>query len=302
MTMGLLSLDQLKLRIKLLVGSPEEKKAAKQILPLIESHHFLLCTLLLFNAVANEALPVFLDDIVPSWAAVVIAVTAVLICGEILPTALFTGPKQLQIAAKFSGLVYFLQVLFYPVAYPMSLGLDKMLGDEDEENFNRDEISAMMQILRDTKSNDTTKQALTKLASGGYHNNNDEDSVGSAGGVTHNPMSGSGPPRDSSDQQEDPLSSSEVDVITGVLALAKKTIRDVYIPLDKVNMLSSEQLLSAETIEAIDQVGHSRLPVFLGSDTSHILGFLLVKRLITVNPEKALPLVDFNLIQPIIVG
>jgi hypothetical protein len=179
----------------------------------------------------------------------------------------------------------------------MSLGLDKMLGDEEEENFNRDEISAMMQILRDSKTNsDTAKQALAKFSTSGPHNNYDEQFIGSGGDGTHNPMAG----RDS--EQEDPLSSSEVDVITGVLALAKKTIRDVYIPLDKVNMLSSEQLLNAETIEAIDKVGHSRLPVFLGGDTSHILGFLLVKRLITLNPEKALALSDIKLIQPIIVG
>ena len=40
-----------------------------RILPLIENHHFLLCTLLLFNALANEALPIFLDAVLPAWAA-----------------------------------------------------------------------------------------------------------------------------------------------------------------------------------------------------------------------------------------
>ncbi len=299
MTMGLLSLDSLKLRIKLIVGTPAEKAAAKKILPLLESHHFLLCTLLLFNAVANEALPVFLDSIVPSWAAVVIAVTLVLLCGEVLPTALFTGPDQLQIAARFSGLVYFLQVIFYPIAYPMSLALDRLLGEEDEENYNRDEISAMMQILRDTKSSDNnSKSALTRsIANSRYDDDGDNDSEGrSSGNGTHNPMMS----RDS--DPEDPLSSSEVNVITGVLALAKKSIRDIYLPMEKVNMLSSDQVLNTETIEAIDNVGHSRLPVFNGSDTTHILGFLLVKRLITVNPEKAVPLSTVNLIQPIVVG
>lgn len=299
--MGLLSLDHLKLRIKLVVGTPDEKAAAKKILPLIESHHFLLCTLLLFNAVSNEALPVFLDEIVPAWAAVVIAVTAVLLCGEILPTALFTGPNQLAIAARFSGLVYFLQFIFYPIAMPMSLALDKMLGDEDEENLNRDEISAMMQILRDNKASIQQQQTLTRFstaaaASSGYDSDGGMSGESSVPGGTHNPMAS----RDS--DAEDPLSTSEVNVITGVLALAKKTIRDVFVPLEKVNMLSSEQVLDVATMEAIDKVGHSRLPVFLGADHSHILGFLLVKRLITVNPEKGVPLSEVKLIQPIVVG
>jgi hypothetical protein len=68
LTMGLLSLDTLKLKIKAMTGTPEERRYAKQILPLLSDHHFLLCTLLIFNAAANEALPIFLDYILPSWA------------------------------------------------------------------------------------------------------------------------------------------------------------------------------------------------------------------------------------------
>jgi hypothetical protein len=37
-----------------------------QLLPLIERHHLLLTTMLLFNATANETLPIFLDKMVPS--------------------------------------------------------------------------------------------------------------------------------------------------------------------------------------------------------------------------------------------
>ena len=43
---------------------------------------------------AAQALPVFLDRLMPSWAAVLLSVTVVLICGEILPSAVFTGPNQ----------------------------------------------------------------------------------------------------------------------------------------------------------------------------------------------------------------
>jgi metal transporter CNNM len=121
MTIGLLSLDTMKLKIKLSVGTPEEKKAAKIILPILKNHHFLLCTLLLFNAGANEALPIFLDALVPSWCAVIISVTLVLICGEVIPTAIFSGPHQLSIASKFTPVIYCLEVMLSPIAYPMSL-------------------------------------------------------------------------------------------------------------------------------------------------------------------------------------
>ena len=83
LTMGLLSLDTLKLKIKLMTGSPEEIKAVSQVLPLLKNHHYLLCSLLIANAGANEALPIFLDELLPSYAAILVSVTIVLIFGEV---------------------------------------------------------------------------------------------------------------------------------------------------------------------------------------------------------------------------
>lgn len=45
----------------------------------------MLVTLLLCNAVAMEALPLFLDKVVSPTIAIVISVTAVLTFGEIIP-------------------------------------------------------------------------------------------------------------------------------------------------------------------------------------------------------------------------
>lgn len=45
----------------------------------------------------NEALPIFLNMIVPEFVAVIMSVTLVLIFGEIIPSAVFTGPKKLTI-------------------------------------------------------------------------------------------------------------------------------------------------------------------------------------------------------------
>ena len=56
---------------------------AKAILPILSQHHLLLVTLLLMNAAANEALPLFLDELVPSYIAIVLSVTIVLFFGEV---------------------------------------------------------------------------------------------------------------------------------------------------------------------------------------------------------------------------
>eukprot|EP01038_Epipyxis_sp_PR26KG_P006396 gene6396-8807_t len=292
MTIGMLSLDSLKLRIKLDVGTEQEKTAAKNILPLIENHHFLLCTLLLFNSVANEALPIFLDSLVPSWAAVIISVTAVLLFGEVIPTALFTGPSQLIIASRFTNLVYFLEIIFYPIAFPLSLVLDRVLGaDEEGDTLNRNEISSMVKILKESRS------GINGIGAASNHGNLSNDKK--KGQEVNNPLTTT---ESADSNEESPLSDNEVKVITGVLALGKKTVRDIYVPLDQVNMLSSDQILDYETLDVIDRVGNSRLPVFSGTNTRHILGFLMVKRLIKVNPDQSLPLASIKLNSPLVVG
>jgi metal transporter CNNM len=47
----------------------------------LRNPHWLLVTLLLCNACAMEALPIFLDRILSAWAAVLLSVTAILIFG-----------------------------------------------------------------------------------------------------------------------------------------------------------------------------------------------------------------------------
>ena len=50
-------------------------------------------SILLFNSVANESLPIFLGSLVPNYVAVLMSVTLVLICGEVTVTAL---PEYLE--------------------------------------------------------------------------------------------------------------------------------------------------------------------------------------------------------------
>ena len=56
LTLGLLSLDATKLEIKALTGTEEEGAAAVSLLPIVQRHHQLLVTLLLFNSIANGKL------------------------------------------------------------------------------------------------------------------------------------------------------------------------------------------------------------------------------------------------------
>lgn len=79
--MGYLSIK--KQSLQLWLDSPDQKKVkiAETILGVLENHHLLLSTLLLSNALAMEALPIFLDKLVPAYLAVFISTVAVLVFG-----------------------------------------------------------------------------------------------------------------------------------------------------------------------------------------------------------------------------
>lgn len=66
---------------------------ATKIKKVLSNRHALLSTLLISNGIAMEALPIFLDSIVPAYLAVFISTIAVVVMGEIVPQALCTGPK-----------------------------------------------------------------------------------------------------------------------------------------------------------------------------------------------------------------
>lgn len=67
LTQGFLNLDLKEMKVKAESGTYKEKMYAKRVLPIITKHHYLLVTLMLWNACATEALPVFLDALVPTW-------------------------------------------------------------------------------------------------------------------------------------------------------------------------------------------------------------------------------------------
>ncbi|CAJ1380760.1 unnamed protein product [Effrenium voratum] len=158
LTMGLVSLEPVELHIieaarledcssnKEQARLQKQKDAAKLILPLLKDHHLLLVTLLLLNALANEALPIFLDDLLSPFFAVLLSVTFVLVCGEILPSAIFTGPWQLTASAWFIPVVKFLLGAMYCIAKPIAKILDKALTHSREERFSRPEIRAVLRL------------------------------------------------------------------------------------------------------------------------------------------------------------
>uniref|UniRef100_A0A0D9VNX9 CNNM transmembrane domain-containing protein n=1 Tax=Leersia perrieri TaxID=77586 RepID=A0A0D9VNX9_9ORYZ len=216
LTLGLMSLSLVDLEVLSKAGTPTDKDNAARILPVVKNQHLLLCTLLIGNSLAMEALPIFLDSLVPSFGAILISVTLILAFGEIIPQAICTR-YGLSVGAKAAPVVRILLIVFYPVAYPISKLLDWVLGKGHVALMRRAELKTLV----DMHGNETAKDAMT--------------------------------------------------------------------PISETFSLDINAKLDLHTMGMIMTKGHSRVPIYSGSP-SNIIGLILVKNLITCQPEDEVPI------------
>lgn len=265
LTMGLLSLDITKLEIKLMTGNEEDKKAVISVLPIVKQHHLLLVTLLLFNSLANEALPIFLGALVPNYLAIILSVTLVLLFGEILPSAFFTGRGQLLLASKLIPVVELLMIFLKPIAYPLSKALDYIFGDEEiSSTITREDLEALVLLQSSTSTNKNSYNSTSDC----NENNNS-------------------------------LSNYEIKMMTGILRLAKTFVSDAMVSMKEVFMLSENIILDKETLQFILQTGYSRIPIYKDNNSENVLGLLIVKSLAIINPSDKVKISSLELVKPL---
>ncbi|KAL2906593.1 hypothetical protein RDABS01_005303 [Bienertia sinuspersici] len=145
LTLGLMSLSLVELEVLAKSGTPTDRKYAAKILPVVQRQHLLLCTLLICNAAAMEALPIFLDSLVTAWGAILLSVTLILLFGEIIPQAVCSR-YGLAIGAAVAPLVRVLVWICFPVAYPISKLLDLLLGKRHKAMFRRAELKTLVNL------------------------------------------------------------------------------------------------------------------------------------------------------------
>ncbi|XP_056696940.1 DUF21 domain-containing protein At2g14520 [Spinacia oleracea] len=279
LTLGLMSLSLVELEVLAKSGTPEDRKYAAKILPVVRKQHLLLCTLLICNAAAMEALPIFLDSLITAWGAVLLSVTLILLFGEIIPQAVCSR-YGLAIGAAVAPLVRVLVWISFPVAYPISkvtqpyqtnhphfslsdfshrkhkcFGfytdpfldlsllyqlLDLMLGKEHKALFRRSELKTLVDL----------------------HGNE----AGKGGELTHD----------------------ETTIIAGALELTEKTARNAMTPIAEIFAIDIDSKLDRNLMKLILDKGHSRVPVYYENPTN-IIGLILVKNLLTINPGDEVP-------------
>jgi len=298
------------------------------------------------NAIANEALPLFLDELLGGYgkyASILVSVTLVLFFGEIVPSAFFTGPNQVEVSAKLVPLVKVVMAVLTPVAVPIAKLLDRVLhhgddngGDVEEDvtegNYmNRGELGALVRIQYEAQLADhrRRKQANQKLLRTlpvhtsprrDQSNLSTQSSTDSSQRHTHHSIREIAKEITLANNAKPTLKKmlsiheDEITMIEGALAMTVKVAADVCTPLRRVYALPSDTILDEETCVSIWSRGFSRIPIYdstpdgeeaLDSATNNgsnnvsgIMGVLLSRQLIVINPNEERPLATVPLVLP----
>jgi metal transporter CNNM len=272
LTVGYLSIDDLVLELKTSTGTDEEKDYASKVLPILADRHWLLVTLLLMNAFAMEALPLFLDKVVPEYLAIVISVSLVLLFGEVIPQAICTGPDQVKIASMVAPLTKLLMIFTSPISYPIAKLLDHLLGEHHKSRFINNDLKALIELH--------TFNALEKINVGGH------DDSGSA------------------DHQRMGLYDEQANLMISALEIREKKVIELMIPIKNAFLIDYDDVLDKFKLQLILDKGYSRIPVYSNHDSNDVLGLLRIKNLIGVdfNQNKTLRQLGIELKKPLVIS
>mmetsp|Transcript_106900 Transcript_106900/g.212279 ORF Transcript_106900/g.212279 Transcript_106900/m.212279 type:complete len:416 (+) Transcript_106900:43-1290(+) len=150
---------------------PKEVRDAKKILPVRKHGNLLLCTLLIGNTLVNVMLSILTD---PIWTylfgketlgkifALALPTALIVVFGEILPQSACSR-YALRVGAITLPLTYVFMVVCFPVAWPISLLLDKLLGAEPSNAFTRKSLLVLFRLNALDPETDMTQDDLKIL-------------------------------------------------------------------------------------------------------------------------------------------
>jgi metal transporter CNNM len=143
LTLSVMGLDTVSLEIIADSGSEPDKTYARDILPLRQLGNQLLCTLILGNVMVNTLIAQITDSSIHGWIATILSTAIITLGGEIVPQALMSA-HALAVGSKSAPLVRFFVILFWPLCKPLSMFLDRVIGQDPGQIYDRNELKKLM--------------------------------------------------------------------------------------------------------------------------------------------------------------
>ncbi|KAL8736796.1 MAG: hypothetical protein Q9166_000162 [cf. Caloplaca sp. 2 TL-2023] len=265
LTIALMGQDEIYLQVIKTSGEPSEKKHAGRVLRLLKrGKHWVLVTLLLGNVITNETLPIVLDRSLGGGWPAVLGSTVLIGVYDI---------EQWTIRDADSSLVIFGEIIPQSICVRYGLPIGAYLSPL---------VLVLMYILSPVAW--PTAKLLDKLL--GEDHGTTYKKAGLKTLVTlHKSLGAAG----------EQLNSDEVTIISAVLDLKAKPIGSIMTPIKDVFTMSSDTVLDEKTMDVILGAGYSRIPIHEPKNPQNYVGMLLVKILITYDPEDCKRVNEFAL-------
>lgn len=139
LNVALMALEPADLRRKARLGN----KQAKQVLPLRKNSHLSLASILLTNVAVISVTSLVLEHRYNGLVAGVASTLLIVVFGEIFPQAIFLK-RALQVTAFLSPLLRVMVIITYPIAKPLQLLLDKLVGHDPGKLHSRHELGMII--------------------------------------------------------------------------------------------------------------------------------------------------------------
>ncbi|MBN3275475.1 CNNM1 protein, partial [Polyodon spathula] len=146
LNLSLLALDPVELRVIQNSGTEKEQKYARRIELVRKNGNYLLCTLLLGNALINASLAVWLcQTFGVTWLSILVCTFGIFFIGEILPHSV-ASRHGLALASKTIWVTRLLMVISFPISFPISKLLDVFLRQEISNFYTREKLLGMLRV------------------------------------------------------------------------------------------------------------------------------------------------------------
>ncbi|XP_070140071.1 unextended protein isoform X2 [Drosophila kikkawai] len=161
LNLGLMAMDRTELKILRNTGTEKEKRYASKIAPVRDQGNYLLCSILLGNVLVNSTFTILLDGLTSGLFAVIFSTLAIVLFGEITPQAVCSR-HGLAIGAKTILITKTVMAITAPLSYPVSRILDKLLGEEIGNVYNRERLKELVRVTNDV--NDLDKNEVNIIS------------------------------------------------------------------------------------------------------------------------------------------
>ena len=236
LTLGLMSLDIRELELVITGGEALKRRQAERILPLRKRGNLLLCTLLLGNTLVNSGIAILTASFTGGVIGGAASTAFILIFGEIVPQSVCSR-YGLAAGAKTVDIIRIFILLLFPVAWPLSKVLDRVLGEELGTIYSRHELKELFSMQ--------AKQAAAAAENG--------ESFGPGGEAADGGQGGDG---------QEAIQEATVSYMSGILSLSERTAEMIMTQLDDVFALFTDERLDFPNMSRIYASGYTRVPVF----------------------------------------